>query len=63
MSMRIDKLTTYLRPEDAYTVIEFLDQMRDRLLQTYGDDIRAMLREASQSNPIPTGRGLHDEPF
>ncbi|BBB62222.1 hypothetical protein UNDKW_5966 (plasmid) [Undibacterium sp. KW1] len=52
MSMRIHKLNTYLRPEDAYTIVEFLDQVRDMLMQAYGDDIKIMLQEASQHNPI-----------
>lgn len=37
MTMRVSRITTYLRPEDAYTLIEFLDQLREMLLQTYGD--------------------------
>ena len=59
MSMRIHKLTTHLRPEDAYTIIEFLDQVRDMLLQTYGDEIRIMMQEASQQNP--RARDPHDD--
>jgi hypothetical protein len=51
MSMRVNKLTTYLRPEDAYSIVEFLDQVRDMLLQTYGDEIRTMLQETSQRRP------------
>ena len=43
MSMRIHKLTTYLQPEDAYTIIEFLDQMREILMQSYGDEIKSMM--------------------
>ena len=62
MSMRIHKLTTYLRPEDAYTIVEFLDQLRDMLLQTYGHEIRTMLQEASQRDPTPT-EWNDDEPF
>lgn len=46
MSMRTHKLTTYLRAEDACTLIEFLDQVRDMLLEAYGDDITAMLQQA-----------------
>ncbi len=53
MSMRVHQLTTYLRPEDAYTIVEFLDQLRDMLMQAYGDEIKIMLQEASQHNPIP----------
>ena len=62
MSMRIHKLTTYLQPEDAYTIIEFLDQLRDMLMQTYGDEIRVMLQEASRNNPTPK-EWNDDEPF
>ena len=51
MSMRIHKLTTYLQPEDAYTIIEFLDQMREILMQSYGDEIKSMMQEASQRKP------------
>lgn len=47
MTMRTHKLATYLRPEDACILIEFLDQVRDRLMQAYGDDITAMLQKAS----------------
>jgi hypothetical protein len=48
MTMRINTLVTHLKPEDAYTVIEFLDQLRDLLIATYGDEITAMLKDASQ---------------
>ena len=48
MTMRVSQITTHLRPEDAYTVIEFLDQLRAMLMQTYGDEIVALLQEASQ---------------
>ena len=48
MTMRVSKLTTHLRPEDAYTIVEFLDQLREMLMQTYGDEIVALLQEASQ---------------
>jgi hypothetical protein len=61
MSMRIHKLTTHLRPEDAYAIIEFLDKVREILMQSYGDEIRTMLQEASQRNPTP--REWDDEPF
>ena len=48
MTMRVSQITTHLRPEDAYTLIEFLDQLRAMLMQTYGDEIVALLQEASQ---------------
>jgi len=43
MSMRVNQIVTYLRPEDAYTLIEFLDQLRDMLMPSYGDEVRTML--------------------
>jgi hypothetical protein len=60
MSMRVGKLTTYLRAEDAYSIVEFLDQVRDMLLLTYGDEIKTMLQEASQRDPREWD---DDEPF
>jgi len=47
MTMRVSRITTHLRPEDAYTIIEFLDQLREMLMQAYGDEIMALLQEAS----------------
>jgi hypothetical protein len=46
MSLRTLKMNSHLEPEEAYTLIEFLDQMRELLMQTYGEDIRVMLRQA-----------------
>jgi hypothetical protein len=51
MNMRIHKLITYLQPEDAYAIIEFLDQLRDMLMQSYGVEIRSMMQEASPRKP------------
>ena len=45
MSMRINTIVTHLRPDDAHTLIEFLDQLRTVLMQTYGSEIEAMLAE------------------
>ena len=45
MSMRINTIVTHLRPDDAHTLIEFLDQVRTVLMQTYGREIEAMLQE------------------
>jgi len=47
MSMRTHRLTTYLQAEEACTLIEFLDQVREVLLQAYGDDITTMLQQTS----------------
>ncbi len=62
MIMRVNKIITHLRPEDAYTVVEFLDQLREVLMQTYGDDIATMLQEAMQHNS-PTNPAEDDEVF
>ncbi len=43
--MRINTIVTHLRPDDAHTLIEFLDQLRTVLMQTYGREIEAMLQE------------------
>lgn len=48
MSMRINTLVTHLGAQDAYTLIEFINQWRDILMKTYADEITAMLQEASQ---------------
>ncbi len=50
MSMRTHRLISWLQPDEAYTLLAFLDQVRDRLIESYGDEVRAMLREASHSN-------------
>ena len=47
MSMRTHRLTTYLQAEEACSLIEFLDQVREVLLQAYGDDIIALLQQAT----------------
>ena len=65
MSMRTHRLTTYLQAEEACSLIEFLDQVRDMLLQAYGDDITAMLQQASAQQQQLEPRDLFDdeEPF
>lgn len=59
MTMRVIKIVTQLRAEDAHTLIEFLDAVRETLMQTYGREIRAMLREASTQD---TG-GTQEKPL
>lgn len=62
MSMRIIKIVTHMRPEDAHTLIEFLDDVRDTLMQTYGAEIRAMLQEAITTRESG-GTEEDEEPF
>ena len=62
MSMRVNTVVTHLQPEDAHTLIEFLDQLRDVLVQNYGDDIMAMLQEMTTARE-PRSTKVDDEPF
>ncbi len=47
MSMKVTRLYIYWTAEEAHTVIEFLDILRDQLWEAYGDEIVDMLRDAS----------------
>jgi hypothetical protein len=62
MSMRVHKLTTHLRAEDAYTIIEFIDQVRDMLMLTYGNEIRTLLQEATTTREVGSAEE-GEEPF
>ena len=61
MSMRVNKIVTHLRPEEAITLIEFLDQVREVLMQNYGDEIKTMLQEASTGEAQSVM--VNDQPF
>ena len=63
MRPRVSTLVTRLSPEEAFTLIEFLDQLRDGLMQTYADDMTAMLYEASQPTRQPDKGEEDEEPF
>jgi len=60
--MRVHRIITHLRPEEACTLVEFLDQLREVLMRTYGDDITTMLKEASQDD-TPADYREKDEAF
>lgn len=60
--MRIIKIVTHLRPEDAHTLIGFLDDVRDTLMQTYGPEIRARLQEAITTRKMGSAEE-DEEPF
>jgi hypothetical protein len=62
--MSITHLPTHWDAGEAYTVIAFLDLLRDQLWETYGDDITAMLRDAStaQHNEQQIALDFDDEP-
>ena len=59
--MRTHRLTTYLQAEEACTLIEFLDQVRDMLLEAYGDDITATLQQNSAQQHQCEPRDLFDD--
>ena len=61
MSMRVHKIVTHLRPEEAITLIEFLDQVREVLMQNYGDEMKTMLQEASTRGA--RSAEVNDQPF
>ena len=46
MSMNITRLTTYWTVDEADTVIALLDDLRDCLWKTYGDQIIELRRDA-----------------
>ncbi len=50
MTMKFTHLTTYWDVGDAYTVITFLDELREVLWSTYGEEIIEMQRTASKNN-------------
>ena len=46
MSLSITRLPTHWDAAEAYTVIAFLDLLRDQLWETYGEEITAMMQAA-----------------
>lgn len=65
MNMRVHRLVTHLQAEEAYTLIEFLDQIRAVLMQTYGDEITRMLQQtqAQASHDDDDWLNQHEELF
>lgn len=63
MSMRTHTLVTHLPAEDAYKLVEFLDQLRDLLMQAYGEEMKAMLQAASQHDPTSEALDMKDDLF
>ncbi len=48
MTMKLTYLTTYWDAADAYAVITFLDELRDVLWATHGEQIVEMQRAMTQ---------------
>ena len=62
MNMRILPLALHLPPEQALTLLELLDQLRDLLVDAYGDDIAALQRTAAVRSTCDACTGT-DPPF
>ena len=50
MSLSITRLPTHWDAAEAYTVIAFLDLLREQLWETYGDEITQMLQAADHGS-------------
>jgi hypothetical protein len=61
MSMKVIKLTVYWDAADAQLIISFIDELRELLVDTYGDEIVEMHRQLVQNNTRDEGQT--DLPF
>lgn len=57
MSMKVVKLYLHCDTAQAISMIEFIDQLRDAVLEQYADEIQHMMRleleEQSDQIPLP----------
>ena len=58
MSMKVIKLTVYWDAADAQLIISFIDELRDLLVDTYGNEIVDMHRRLVQNNTLDDGQTL-----
>jgi hypothetical protein len=56
MSMNVIKLTVCWDAADAQLIISFIDELRDLLVDTYGDEIVDMHRRLVQNNTLDEGQ-------
>lgn len=64
MTMRFNQIVTHFQPEEALTIIEFLDQLREVLMNTYGNQIEQCLKEARSAQvTAPPSSSTDDPPF
>ena len=61
MPMKVIKLTIHWDAADAELVIRFMDELRELLVDTYGDEIADMHRQLVQDKPLDEGQT--DLPF
>lgn len=57
MTMKISRLITHWTADEADTVVTLLDELRDALWQTYGDEIIEMRRNAMMRTETNTDQG------
>lgn len=50
MTMRVNLLVTHLNADEAHTLIAFLDQLREVLMNTYGNDIAPLWEDSSRDD-------------
>tara|TARA_B100000508_G_scaffold99532_1_gene78176 strand:- start:168 stop:368 length:201 start_codon:yes stop_codon:yes gene_type:complete len=65
--MKILRIPTYWRPEEASCVYQFLDELKTAVWQSYGDDITAMHKaiweEEQQRKKDDKGNDNYELPF
>ena len=47
MSMKVLRLCAHWQAEDAYSALTFIDELREQIINEYGEEIVQMLQEAS----------------
>lgn len=50
MSMKVLRLYTHWQAEDAYSVLAFIDELREQIINEYGEEISQMLQQASTAS-------------
>ncbi len=50
--MRMIKIPVWWTPQEAESVISFLDQLRHEITNVYGDEIQAMHRESDKDDRL-----------
>lgn len=58
MTTQFTQLISHWEPDEAQTIIQFLDELRDQLWRTYGDEIIQQQRNESDNHNHPTEEQL-----
>jgi hypothetical protein len=56
MSMKVIKLTVYWDAADAQLIISFMDELRELLVDTYGDEIIEMHQRRTENDTLDDGQ-------